>query len=580
MKSIIKLLCFFWLIINSVISYAQTTTINYLTSSLSTTACNVFSSQVTINNILHTSYAGGVSFSTTYGLFLATTPLASPPGATAFVINYNFVPGNNYTIAITALGNSTMYLKTSVIPNLTSFLTNGSNLCKPDNYAYLYSTAGYGQSTTSMTGASATFNVPQFSIPAGVNCPYLMVWSSGGNLNLDGLSISKIVITSTPIVSFSISPASVPITCGSITPVTFTVNNGGGTTGITNYTWNLGATPNGWKLPNGTAAPATYSTGTTNTLTLTPICGSVQKNVSATVTANGNTYNTNTSTVSITQPALSINGNSTICSGSSNYLINGLPCNASVAWSITPATGIANLSCSSCTTTSLSYVSNGTVTLTAIVSNLCGGANVTMSRDISIGSPNSLTGTYSTVTSTKTLQTVNFVPSGNIYAQYQWPGISNIVAVLTSGSPSGTGFYSFTNGFSFNISSGQSVSVYLTGNGSCGQVNATRSFIQSSSYSLVASPNPATNNINVAITEVQDTASSTANSKVSITSNTRGITKMFLYDFNTGVLVKQWTFKEMESINYNLNIVGVKTGVYVLKMERNNKITSTKIIVK
>ena len=63
------------------------------------------------------------------------------------------------------------------------------------------------------------------------------------------------------------------------------------------------------------------------------------------------------------------------------------------------------------------------------------------------------------------------------------------------------------------------------------------------------------------------------------TSNTSNVTKMYLYDFYTGVLVKQWTFNEMKSINYNLNIAGVKTGAYVLKMERNNKTTSTKIIV-
>ncbi len=85
MKSIIKLLCFLWLITHSVISYTQTTTINYLTSGLSTTACNVFNPHVIINNTDHTSYAGGVSFDTTHGLFLATSPLASPPGATAFV---------------------------------------------------------------------------------------------------------------------------------------------------------------------------------------------------------------------------------------------------------------------------------------------------------------------------------------------------------------------------------------------------------------------------------------------------------------------------------------------------------------
>jgi hypothetical protein len=248
-------------------------------------------------------------------------------------------------------------------------------------------------------------------------------------------------------------------------------------------------------------------------------------------------------------------------------------------WSISPATGVANLSCSSCTSTSLSQVGYGTVTLTAVVSNLCGGSNVPLNKSIVIGSA-PLTGTYSTATNTLTLQTVNFVPAGNIYAQYQWPNVSNIAATLTSGAPPGTGFYSFPGGFSFNISSGQQVSVYLTGNSACGAVNATRTFIQSSYYYVVVSPNPATNTINVGITEVADTTGKIAKEQKLITSNTSGITKMYLYDFNTGNLVKQWNFREMKSSSYNLNIAGVKSGVYLLKMERNNKSTSTKIIVK
>ncbi|HET7117496.1 MAG TPA: T9SS type A sorting domain-containing protein [Hanamia sp.] len=172
------------------------------------------------------------------------------------------------------------------------------------------------------------------------------------------------------------------------------------------------------------------------------------------------------------------------------------------------------------------------------------------------------------------------MPVGNIYAQYQWPGVSNITATLTSGSPPGTGFYSFPGHFSFNIASGQQVSVYLNGTSACGSVDATCTFIQSSYYYLVVSPNPASNNINVAITEVADTTGKMAEEQKLISSNTSGITQMYLYDFNTGILVKQWNFKEMKSANYNLNIAGVKSGVYLLKMERNNKATSTKIIVK
>lgn len=578
-----KFSCLFAITICSTIVFSQTTTINYLTSGLSTTACNVFDPNVTINGVGHSSYAGGVTFNSTYGILLGVSDNTTPFTGTAYVISYNFNAGDNYDISITASGDNSMHLKTSVVSNLNAFATSSMHVCPSDANVPNYNTTGYGQKDFIGTNASTTYTIPQFYVSSGLPM-YLVIWASGGDpsLSLDNFSISKIVITkSTPAPSLNITPATVSLTCGTTSPTTFTVNNPGGITGITNYTWNLGATPNGWLLPDGSAAPATYPTGTINTLTLTPVCGSAPKNISATVTANGNNYNTNTSTISITQPSLSINGSSTICSGSSNYSINNLPCNASVAWSISQTTTIADLGCSSCETTSVNQIGTGTgtVTLTAVISNLCGGTNVTLNKSIQIG--RALTGTYSTATNTFPLQTVNFVPAGNIFAQYQWPGVSNITANLTSGSPSGTGFYSYPGGFNFTISSGQQVSVYIAGNSSvCGPVDATRTFVQASYYYLVVSPNPASNNMNVEITEVADTTGKMSEKQKAISSNTSGITKMYLYDINTGTLIKQWDFKEMKFANYSLNIAGVKPGAYLLKMERNNKTTSAKIIVK
>ncbi len=275
-----------------------------------------------------------------------------------------------------------------------------------------------------------------------------------------------------------------------------------------------------------------------------------------------------------------ISGDNSFCTTSNPYSISNLPANSSVTWSVSPS-GLANLSCTNCNQTTLTRISDGTVTLTATITNGC-GSTVVISKYVAVGGNiPALTGTYSTATNTLTMQTVNFVPSGNIYAQYQWPGITNISAALAPGSPSGTGFYSFSNGFSFNISSGQNISVNITGTNSCGrQTTATRTFIQSGGYSIVASPNPATSDINVSIKQVADTSASSKNSNALTYSNTSNITKMYLYDFNTGLLVKQWSFQETKSNNYNLNIADIKAGAYVLKMERNNKSTSTKIIVK
>lgn len=104
-------------------TFSQTTTINYLTSGLSTTACNVFGpSSVSVGGIPHLSFAGGVNFNSTNGILLGTSSRV-PIGGTAYIINYGFSPGYNYDISITAKGNSAIFLKTSVVPNLTSFPT-------------------------------------------------------------------------------------------------------------------------------------------------------------------------------------------------------------------------------------------------------------------------------------------------------------------------------------------------------------------------------------------------------------------------------------------------------------------------
>ena len=224
---------------------------------------------------------------------------------------------------------------------------------------------------------------------------------------------------------------------------------------------------------------------------------------------------------------------------------------------------------------------NGTVRITGTITLPC-GTHVIEFKDILVGSANSLNGTYSTNTTTKPIQTVNAVPSGYINAQYQWPSVTNITATLGSGSSSGTGFNSYGTFFNFSLTTGQSISINFNGTGICGPVNATRVFYQSSysSFSITASPNPATNNINVTIIKGLDTTLNNLNTLASVAkSNNKGTTKMYLYEFNTNLLIRQWTYQEIKAMNYNLNIAGIKSGYYILKMERDNKTATTKILV-
>lgn len=181
---------------------------------------------------------------------------------------------------------------------------------------------------------------------------------------------------------FNVVPASTNITCGSATPVTFEVENTYNATGITNYTWNLGTTPNGWLLPNGSPAPASYSTGTSNTVTLTPVCGVTPASVGATVTVNGTNCTAGVSTISVVPPSLQISGSLYLCSNSATYSLPNVPCNANVTWSAYPA-GIVGLVPSGNSVT-VQKLANGAVTLTA-TANVCN--NYSTSMDIQVGAP-------------------------------------------------------------------------------------------------------------------------------------------------------------------------------------------------
>ena len=302
-----KILCFFTLallIINS--TFSQVTTIDYLSAGLSTTDCNVFSPNTTvIGGVLHSSWAGGVTYVTNSGIALATT--FSPATGTAYYLNYNFTPNYRYTISITAKrGGQNVYLAASVLNSLNSNPTSGTSSCSSDPDVSTYPLVGVANFATFLSSTSTTYTF-SFSISGSTTYPYLLIWANQGNLSLNEAYISKIVITPQ---SFSVTPSTVSYACGSTTPQTFTVSNPNGIPAISNYVWNLRAN-NNW-LYNGSPAASSISTGTIPNITLTPKCGTKQSSVYATVTAGGLDYRTiNTATVSIGQPSLSISGVST-----------------------------------------------------------------------------------------------------------------------------------------------------------------------------------------------------------------------------------------------------------------------------
>ncbi|MCO5237935.1 MAG: T9SS type A sorting domain-containing protein [Chitinophagaceae bacterium] len=396
MKKIITLrLCLLILLnIFSAISFSQTI-INYQTWT-GASGCNIFASSINVpvtingtnNTIAHLTAIGQPTYDNVNKSVNLDTKVvnASLNQGTAYAITVNFKKDYSYKITL----NASLIKTISTDPNalLRLDLNNGGNggntTC---NGTGIIDASGSGGLKQSLQINSTTFTDYVFNYTPLTSYEIYLVIAAipqTGMSSTQTILIRKITIEETPPpVTFTL-PASKTFGCGTNTAQTFTVTNVYGTTGITNYTWHLGSASNNW-LYNGSPAPQTISTGTNGSISLTPVCGAVQTNISATITANGNTYNTNTSVVSYTPPVVTMAGNNLLCSGSASFQLNGLPCNSTVVWSATPS-GVVSLAPNG-GQVAVTKTGNGVVALSASISVPCSSTPVVVSETIDVGPP-------------------------------------------------------------------------------------------------------------------------------------------------------------------------------------------------
>ena len=102
-------------------------------------------------------------------------------------------------------------------------------------------------------------------------------------------------------------------------------------------------------------------------------------------------------------------------------------------------------------------------------------------------------------------------------------------------------------------------------------------------HKISVSPNPTTGSINLTFTDQTDSTSLLSkageNLKASSSVNSTGKTIVSLFEFNTSLLVRKWTKNEISGKLYNFNIAGLKKGIYVLQVDRNNETATTKIVI-
>jgi Secretion system C-terminal sorting domain len=273
---------------------------------------------------------------------------------------------------------------------------------------------------------------------------------------------------------------------------------------------------------------------------------------------------------------LSITGNNSFCP-SGSYAVAGLPAGATVSWAASPL-NLVTFSCNTCSPTIINRVADGNVTITATVSVTVCGTIFTrqVSRQILAGSPP---------------LSISSTTNGCIGAYQQWNIVNNTPSYGSNWSWSVSLLSTPTSQITINTPSSPSTTLSVKGGGTitlnytdlCGVARTSGITVYSTcfGFSAVVSPNPVQNNINISLNTTANSASTPEGTQVPPIRvlESKGKTIMTLFEVNTNTLAKQWTHPESINKNYNLNTNGLRKGVYVLQIDRDNQTTVTKIII-
>ena len=256
-------------------------------------------------------------------------------------------------------------------------------------------------------------NISASEVQVSGSSIYLEYTDCSGNLTQS----CEYPIIKTPPPTFTLSPTTLSIPCGSVAPVTFSYSNVYNTPGVTyNYSYS------GW----------TFVSQTSNSITLKPTSGSVlPSNFSLVPIVNGVTQPYKVCTVTrapFTDNSINIIGNSSLCStGQYTYNIVN-PNNYNVSWSI-PQSNVANIVSVANNQVVVNVLqSNGSFDLNATVNNAC-NQSIIKSLDCFVGAPvlsfsNSSQSSSVTFCKSETQRednsiTINYPVSSNI-TNFEW----------------------------------------------------------------------------------------------------------------------------------------------------------------
>jgi hypothetical protein len=268
---------------------------------------------------------------------------------------------------------------------------------------------------------------------------------------------------------------------------------------------------------------------------------------------------------------LTISGQNNFCTTSDAYSINNLPTGTTVKWSTFPSDFVTINSPNSSSTT-LTKTSDGFFFLKATMSSSCNSENsVIVQKPVHAGPPPiTILGPYDPIQHT----VMGVACTGKEYYFIADDSETGQTYTWTLFPPTGSGAYPrlFSGAqvqFDFVIT-GYNI-LRVTKTNSCGSIYTDMLIDVQACYGfrLAASPNPATDQMTVTIDE------ETSYIKA-LGFDTDIVLEM--YNFNTGVRQKQWTFKNAKN-QFTISLNGLSKGVYVLRATKGKYQQSIKVIV-
>lgn len=291
-------------------------------------------------------------------------------------------------------------------------------------------------------------------------------------------------------------------------------------------------------------------------------------------------------------PQLTVVGDSFLCSGSKSYTIGGVvPPGASFCWSVSN-TNYASLGVQCGPSTSLNYVGNGVVKLSATATDCLGTYPVTYPADVmvgtSVGGYYFITSNYHSSGNQLSLFSNNstvFLPANQgfgINAYLTSPGrTGNATWVINSNSYP---FFWYQIGASTLTFSGNSApTAYQQRTGTfnlsvptvCGTYNGQFSWpivTQGWSFRVALSPNPSSSTLNVSLLDGDNTSA-----KLATTINSE--IKLDVSRFDNAKQAKSWSFKGGLS-DFTLDISDLPNGTYVVRITIDGTSKSSQIVIR